>query len=395
MTITFVSNYINHHQIPMAEELYKALGEEYRFVETEPMETERVNMGWNADTASLPYLVRYYENPAVTQILIDDSDVVVFGGCDDESYIANRLENKKPVIRVSERLYKSGQWKAISPRGLIKKYHDHTSHNDDPVILLCAGAYVPSDFSIIKAYPNKMYKWGYFPPTTEENLDDLFKFKDENPTTEILWAGRFINWKHPDDAIEVAKRLKKDNIPFHLTMVGGGDMEPQIKAEIAVNNLQENVTLAGYKKPDEVRDYMRKADIFLFTSDYLEGWGAVLNEAMNSACAVVANAATGATPYLTDYGNNCYAYPNGDIDELYERTKQLAWDKSKRHNLGTNAYATIHDTWNAKNAAEQIIRLSRMMTEDVGIPDPTAGPGSKAKIVPVRKMFQAIINREL
>ena len=129
----------------MAEELYKALGEEYRFVETEPMETERVNMGWNADTASLPYLVRYYENPAVTQILIDDSDVVVFGGCDDESYIANRLKDKKPVIRVSERLYKSGQWKAISPRGLIKKYKDHTSHKDDPVILLCAGAYVPSD----------------------------------------------------------------------------------------------------------------------------------------------------------------------------------------------------------------------------------------------------------
>jgi glycosyltransferase involved in cell wall biosynthesis len=390
MTITFVSNYINHHQIPMAEELYKALGEEYRFVETEPMETERVNMGWNSDTSSLPYLVRYYENPAVTQILIDDSDVVVFGGCDDESYIEARLKNKKPVIRVSERLYKSGQWKAISPRGLIKKYKDHTSHKDDPVILLCAGAYVPSDFSIIKAYPNKMYKWGYFPPTTEEKIDDLFKLKDENPTTEILWAGRFIDWKHPDDAIEVAKRLKKDNIPFHLTMVGGGDMEFQIKAEIAANNLRENVTLAGYKKPDEVRDYMRKADIFLFTSDYLEGWGAVLNEAMNSACAVVANAATGATPYLTDYGNNCYAYPNGDIDELYKRTKQLAGDKNERHNLGTKAYATIRDTWNAKKAAEQIIRLSRMMTEDIGIPDPTVGPGSKAKVIPVRKMYQAI-----
>lgn len=395
MTITFVSNYINHHQIPMAEELYKALGEEYRFVETEPMETERVNMGWNADTVSLPYLVRYYENPAVTQILIDDSDVVVFGGCDDESYITNRLENKKPVIRVSERLYKSGQWKAISPRGLIKKYKDHTSHKDDPVILLCAGAYVPSDFSIIRAYPDKMYKWGYFPPFIEENVEELLALKDKNPITEILWAGRFINWKHPDDAIEVAKRLKKDNIPFHLTMVGGGDMEHQIKAEIAANNLQGNVTLEGYKKPDEVRDYMRKADIFLFTSDYLEGWGAVLNEAMNSACAVVANAATGATPYLTDYGNNCYAYPNGDIDELYKRAKQLAEDKSERHSLGTNAYATIHNTWNAKNAAEQIIRLSRMMTEDVGIPDPTAGPGSKAKVVPVRKMFQAIINREL
>ena len=32
---------------------------------------------------------------------------------------------------------------------------------------------------------------------------------------------------------------------------------------------------------------MEKADIFLFTSDRREGWGAVANEAMNSACALV------------------------------------------------------------------------------------------------------------
>ncbi|MBO4808943.1 MAG: glycosyltransferase family 4 protein [Lachnospiraceae bacterium] len=390
MTITFVSNYINHHQIPMAEELYKALGDDYRFVETEPMETERVSMGWDSDTASLPYVIRYYENPACAQLLIDDSDVVVFGGCDDESYIANRLREKKPVIRVSERLYKSGQWKAISPRGLIKKYKDHTSHREDPVIILCAGAYVPSDFSIIKAYPNKMYKWGYFPPATEENLSELFQLKEENKVTEILWAGRFIDWKHPDDAIEVAKRLKKDNISFHLTMVGGGDMEGQIKAEIAANNLQENITLEGYKKPEEVRQYMRKADIFLFTSDYLEGWGAVLNEAMNSGCAVVANSATGATPYLINFGNNGYAYKNGDIDELYRLTKRLAQDNDERRKLGANAYKTIDTTWNAKKAAEQIIRLSRMLTEDIGIPDPEDGPGSKANVIPVRKMWAAI-----
>ena len=35
MKLTFVSNYINHHQIPLAEQLYARLGDDYRFIETE------------------------------------------------------------------------------------------------------------------------------------------------------------------------------------------------------------------------------------------------------------------------------------------------------------------------------------------------------------------------
>ena len=44
----------------------------------------------------------------------------------------------------------------------------------------------------------------------------------------------------------------------------------------------------GALKPADVRKEMERADIFLFTSDYKEGWGAVLNEAMNARCAIVA-----------------------------------------------------------------------------------------------------------
>jgi hypothetical protein len=34
--------------------------------------------------------------------------------------------------------------------------------------------------------------------------------------------------------------------------------------------------------PEEVRVHMEQSNIYLFTSDFGEGWGAVLNEAMNS-----------------------------------------------------------------------------------------------------------------
>ena len=47
---------------------------------------------------------------------------------------------------------------------------------------------------------------------------------------------------------------------------------------------------------------MEKSHIHLFTSNHLEGWGAVVNEAMNSGCAVVANREAGAVPYLIEHG---------------------------------------------------------------------------------------------
>ena len=34
MQVTFVSNYINHHQIPVSNEMYARLGEKYHFVQT-------------------------------------------------------------------------------------------------------------------------------------------------------------------------------------------------------------------------------------------------------------------------------------------------------------------------------------------------------------------------
>jgi len=140
----FVSNYINHHQIPFCNAMYGLLKGDFVFIQTEPMEEERIRMGWQ-DGVSLPYLKLYYEEEDVCRELIASCSVAFFGGTDEESYIQERLQSGKPVIRYSERLYKTGQWKAVSPRGLMKKYHDHTKYRKKDIYLMCSGAYVASE----------------------------------------------------------------------------------------------------------------------------------------------------------------------------------------------------------------------------------------------------------
>ena len=119
MKIVFVSNYINHHQIPFCSAMMQETDGDFTFIQTEPMEKERILMGWHEEVRP-DYVKCYYEEESTCKELIQNADVVLFGGCDDESYIEKRLESGKLVIRMSERLYKSGQWKAISPRGLRK-----------------------------------------------------------------------------------------------------------------------------------------------------------------------------------------------------------------------------------------------------------------------------------
>ncbi len=70
MKLVFVSNYINHHQIPLSEELFKLTDGSYRFIQTEPMEEERIKLGWDEGAASKPYVIKYDDDPEECKKLI-------------------------------------------------------------------------------------------------------------------------------------------------------------------------------------------------------------------------------------------------------------------------------------------------------------------------------------
>ena len=351
MKLVFLSNYFNHHEKPLSDALFAHPGIEYTFIQTEKMAEERVRMGWGIDTKDIPYVRYFDDDPEGNRDLVMNADCVIFGGVDDESYIMPRLEARRLTLRYQERIYKEGQWKFISPRGLRKKYHDHTRFKNDPVYLLCAGAYVASDFSLIHAYPGKKYVWGYFPEFIEHDIDALISSKEEN---ELLWTGRMIDWKHPDAALKSALYLKEKNISFHLTMAGGGELEDSLKQFVTDNGLDKFVTFTGFLKPAEIRTLMEKASVYIFTSDEKEGWGAVVNEAMNSGCAVVASHAAGAVPYLLRHKDNGLVYKSGRQKELDFYLENLLEKNELRCRLGKNAYHTIAGKWNASYAANRL-----------------------------------------
>ena len=188
-----------------------------------------------------------------------------------------------------------------------------------------------------------------------------------------------IDWKHPEVPILVAKRLKEKGYQFHLKMIGVGPLFGEMENLIKKNALENHVSLLRTMPPQEVRKHMENSSIFMFTSDQNEGWGAVLNEAMNSGCVVVANQQIGSVPFLLNDGKNGRCYYKNKIKKIVKIIEDLFNDEEKTAELGKNAYDTIVDHWSAKNATERLVEICTKLL--VGKKDFFEdGPCSKAKI---------------
>ena len=375
MKLVFLSNYFNHHQRFISEELNR-ICDEYTFVATSEMREERKRLGYGEE--SLPdYVLKYGKD---SMALIDDTtqkcDVAILGSAPLE-IIKSRVKDNKLVFRYSERQFKQGDNVVKYIPRFIKWHFQYPCNRK--IYLLCASAYAAYDYGRYGVFKNKGYKWGYFPETKIYDVEELMQKKDRN---HILWCGRFLDWKHPDDVITVAKRLRDAGYSFTLDFIGNGEMEKELVQMVKENALEDHVSFLGSMKPAEVRGHMEKAGIYLFTSDKQEGWGAVLNESMNSGCAVVASHAIGSVPYLVRDNENGLIYKSGDVDMLCEKVKYLLDNPAEQERMGKAAYKTITEIWNARVAADRLIKLSERILSGEKYPDLyDSGPCSKAEII--------------
>ena len=340
---------MNHHQMPLSRCLYEILGADYYFISTSEMKDEQKNLGYKDIAAS--FILHYRDDKKKCKLLIDNADAVIFGSAPVQ-LLFNRFRKNKMVFIYSERVFK-GENHAKNLLRFIKWNIKYCGRGNN-TYLLCASAFTYGDYMKIGLFKDKAYRWGYFPEVKKLDIDKIIKSKNKN---SILWVGRLISWKHPEYAIKTALYLKKKGYDFELNIIGIGSLDEKIKELISAYQLQENVHLLGAMSPERVREYMESSEIFLFTSDQNEGWGAVLNESMSSGCAVIASDIIGAAPFLIKNGKNGLIYKNGDIKELCKKAEFLLTHNLERIQLDVNAYATMLNEWNPAIAAKRFLVL--------------------------------------
>lgn len=364
MVISFFSNFFNHHQSNLADELYELTNGQFYFIELVPMPEVFVSNGYGM--IDRPYIVRAWKDDCSKELALRlclESDVVLFGGKESLKYQIKRARTNKLSFEVSERWFKRGFVNMFSPNLLKNMLYYHTIFRKRPFYKLCASAYAANDQYLMKSYVGKCYKWGYF-TNVKTGLPVSGSIPNEDRKIRIMWCSRFIGWKHPELAIHLAKKLKDNNYSFQLDMYGSGKLLDRMIKLSNELGLEEYVKFCGTIANEGILSEMQNHDIFLMTSDQNEGWGAVVNEAMSNYCALVASNEAGSVPYLVKNNVNGKVFQSCDLDSLYECVADLIDNPSLRDIITQNAYNTISTIWSPKNAANNLIKLIECLLQN-------------------------------
>ena len=383
MTITYFSITLNHHVAPVVDELYKLVGDNLTFVEVVNLsKTKDANKGSTEDLSKRAYLLRAWESKEKEHKAMElarTSDVALFCGYPSLKYQIERLKEDRLSFEESERWLKRGLIGMLSPR-LLKVFLNYHLRNwrKRPLYRLCNSAFAAGDHYRIGMYKNKCFKWGYFTSvgSLKENtacgggkIVETFPDVSTSEITPLMWCSRFLTWKHPELPILLAKKLKKKGYKFHLDMYGTGELENVSKKLAERLELIDCVSFQGEVPNHQLHEAMRKAEIFLFTSDRHEGWGAVANESMSEGCVLVASDVIGSVPYLVSDGFNGFTFHSSKVscsfknpdesalDTLSEKVEWLLDHPSERKQMQQNAVKQMQEVWSPANAAKSLLLL--------------------------------------
>lgn len=353
MNILSVGGELNHHGRFVCDALYNRLKSSFRRITTKEISCERVLLGYEKEN-DLPYnIVKTDIDIDFIKAQIEWADVIDYGNAPEEYLHLAVAMGKKVFIRI-ERLFKETHLKILHPSVYRRYYNKYIQYkNNENVYFLCVSAYAASDLKFIGINNNRILQWAYCP-----EFFNLKKEFDDSSPLKILWAGRMIKWKHPEIAIKIADCLKRRNIPFSMKIAGSGILMESLKKKIASLNLSDVIDVTGSMPPKDIRDLMIESDVFLATSDKNEGWGVVINEAMNAGCAVIASKKMGAAPVLVDHGINGFLYNYKDSRYACNIIKSLSSDRTRLRSLSKNAYDTICNHFSPEVYADVFIRLA-------------------------------------
>jgi glycosyltransferase involved in cell wall biosynthesis len=186
------------------------------------------------------------------------------------------------------------------------------------------------------------------PATVVPNLIDLsqFRYRERAPLRPHLVCTRgFAPYYSIDIVVRAFATVKKEFPSAQLDLVGGGPLEPQIRALVEELQLTD-VRFSGVASRQEIGKYYDQADIFINAS-WLDNMPVSVIEAF-AAGTPVASTSPESMPYLVDDERTGLLSPVGDERALADNVIRLLRDPQMAAGLARNAHHESQKyTWEA------------------------------------------------
>lgn len=399
MTFTILTNWISPHLLPLYRCIERRLGAgNCRYVYTGEMYAGCRRVCWG--NAKVEAFCLEYESEE-GRAWVEKCDVLLVGiRAWDVLHLRARVG--KISFYMSERWFKPplGMFRLLSPsyfrmaRELVRLVHGgtvkvlpigvHAAYDMYDLNCLMRGDVVGLVFrrpAITEKKPLGrigeipwMRLWGYFvDPSSNFRTEG---WPDVSRVLKLLWVGRILKLKHVETIIKAVSKLPQDAV--HLSIVGDGP--EKIRLETIAKHCK-NVQF--YPRVDivKVRMEMRKNDVYVFASDGDDGWGAVVNEALEEGMEVIGTYEAGASATMLPKSR---LFHSGDwrslrkiLEELVEDKRGGAWtrrtsigdwsaDLASKNLLSYCGYCNANEperNYTCPVVAERAIAFERIVTE--------------------------------
>jgi len=160
--------------------------------------------------------------------------------------------------------------------------------------------------------------------------------KPNDGPLRLLYFGSVVPHKGVHTAIEAMGLLKQYGLldSVELTILGGGspDYEAQLKAKASELNIEDYVEFVGWVSRDEIPAWLKRFDVYLFTSIWAEPLGRTIIEAMASGLVVIGADVGGSREIFEHYSKELLFQPD-DAQGLTKCIMRLLDDPSLRQRL--------------------------------------------------------------
>lgn len=207
-------------------------------------------------------------------------------------------------------------------------------------------------------------------------LDSTFLAEEPSPVPDVprvVCVGRLHEQKGQALLVEAVARVAKSGTPIELVLVGGGELEQELRAAVARHGVEKHVRFTGWASGDVVRREVEGGRAMVLPS-FAEGLPVVIMEALALGRPVLTTYVAG-IPELVAAGECGWLVPAGSVERLEAALREcLATPPAQLTAMGREGRRRVRQMHDVRVSAQRLKTLFEGgVLEDDGVVEEGSG----------------------